>query len=62
MGIRLFKCKLLLLLFIETFFGCGLPLLGSIEPLHLFFENFVDVGNVGTLVLKLSSESRELIA
>jgi hypothetical protein len=35
--------------------------LGSIESLHLFLQDFIDVGNVGALVRKLSCEGRELI-
>ena len=36
-------------------------LLGSLEALHFFFEDFVDVSHCTSLILQLSGKCRELI-
>jgi len=61
MSIGLFEGELLLLLFDKTFFGSSVSFLSSIEPLHLFFEDFVDISNVSTFVLELSGKRRKLV-
>ena len=60
--VRLLQSHLEVLFLVEAFFGSVVAFLCGIQTLHLFFQNFVDVGHVGALVLQLGREGRQLVA
>ena len=45
----------------EALFGRLIFLLGSFEPLHFFFEDFVDIRHIGSLVCQFGGESTQLV-
>jgi hypothetical protein len=60
-GITLLKSHLHLLFLAQTVLGSSKSLFGGLEPLHLFFQNFVDAGYIAALIVQFGSKGGQLV-
>jgi len=60
-GITLLKSHLQLLFLAQTVLGSSKSLFGGLEPLHLFFQNFVDTGYIAALIVQFGSKGGQLV-